>query len=527
MSTVVEQPGGDVAEKGRGNKGLVMVGAGVGAALLIGGGAWAAVNFLGGGGDRPDSVMPDSVAMYAQVDLDPSAGQKVAAVRFFQGLDPEVKERLDAGEWREYVWEKITEEGGNPAGLDYKEDIEPWLGDRVGFGAMPGAQGEEAYPVVALQVKDGQKALDTMDRLKAAAEEEGEPVEMDYYVADDYLVMTSAGNTDAVKAAADQGALSDLDTYSSDMDDLGEPGIAAFWYDAERLAEMSGELSETAATEASELGAPGTVATLGEGLTEEQKELLTGRAAGTIRLNADSIEVFGIGRGVEGFVMPTEGDTARVVNDLPGDTVAALSLENGDEWIQTIWDTVARLDPESIESATSEAQANGFALPDDLKTVLGESMSLSVGPGMVEAVNTMSQTETGLPALPIAYRVQTDATAFNTLLTDAGMPPTMLAQRTDEGVLTLGLHQPYVDGVAAAGDRLGDNAAFKAAVADSDKASSIFYVDVNEFEKDYLPLVEDQDARDALETLGGVGYSTVITSGSDSHFTLRFVADSE
>ncbi|MGO0576504.1 DUF3352 domain-containing protein [Ornithinimicrobium panacihumi] len=521
MSTVIEQQGGDVTEGGKGGKGLLMVGAGVGAALLIGGGAWAATNFFGGGGDQPDSVLPASAAMYARVDLDPAAGEKVAAVRFFQGLDAETKARLNAGEWREYVWEKLTEEGGNPAGLDYEKDIKPWLGDRLGIAVMPGT--EEPLPVVALQVKDGEKALETMDRLKAAATEE--PMEMDYWVADDYLVMTQAGQADAVKAAVEAGTLDELDTFRSDMDDLGNLGIASYWYDMERFVDMADEVSALAEEGVTELGAAGTVNDLSAGLTDAQKELMTGRNAGTVRLNPDSIEVHGIGRGVQGLAMPSDGGTARIVNELPADTVVALSLENGDDWVQSVWDAVGKLDPDSLKTATDEAAASGFTLPDDIKTVLGDSMSLSVGPGIVEAANTMSGTETGLPALPIAYRVQTDATKVNTLLSDAGLPPTTLAQRTDDGILTLGLHQPYVDGAATAGDRLGDNAGFKAAVADADKAQSIFYVNVNEFEKDYLPLIEDENARTALETLGAVGYSVGVDNESDSHFTLRFVAD--
>lgn len=522
MTTVIEQPGGDVTESGRSGKGMAMIGAGVGAALLIGGGAWAAVNFLSGGGDQPDSVLPAGAAMYGRVDLDPQAGQKVAAVRFFQGMDAETKERLSSTEWREYVWEKLSEDGGNPAGLDYEKDIEPWLGDRLGFALLPGQDGEEPTVVIALQVKDGTKALETMDRVKAAQEEGAD--DLAYYVADDYLVLTQADRADAVKAAAEAGTLADVETYQSDMKDLGDTGIASYWYDMERLVEMGDELS-VAAEGATELGAAGTVDDLSSALTDEQKALFKGRSAGTVRLSPDAIEVYGISRGTDAGLIPAGNDSARIVNELPADTVAALSLENGDDWVQGIWDTMLKMDPEGTQQMADEAATGGFALPGDLQAILGDSMSLSVGPGLVEAINTMSETETEMPALPIAYRVHTDAEKVNTLLSDAGLPPTMLAQRTDDGVLTLGLHQPFVDGVAAAGDRLGDNAAYKAAVADSDKAHSVFYVNVNEFEKDYLPLIEDQEARTALETLGGVGYSVVVTSETDSHFTLRFVAD--
>lgn len=526
MSTVTQTPGGDMTETTRGGGKGLAIGLGIGAVALVGGGTAAAMMFLGGGGEQPDSVMPDTVAAYARVDMDPEAGQKVAAVRFFRGLDPEVTERLESGEWREWAWEQATKNAEEPLPLDFEQDIEPWLGDRLGIGMLPpAAEGEEPQAIVALQVKDGDAALAAMDKLKAEGEGEGDAPE--YYIDGDYLVLVGEGQADAVRAAADAGSLADLDTYSSDMDDLGDEGIASYWYDMEALMAFAGgaEMVDNAA----ELGAPAMASDLSSALTEEQLEMVKGRGAGSVRLSADAIEVYGIARGTEanGFTLAPTGDSPRIVNELPADTVAAFSLENGSALVDSVWAAVTEMDPEGTQQMVDEAAAAGFNLPEDIKAVLGDSMSLSVGPGLVEAFNSMPGTDTGMPALPIAYRVHSDGNRLSTLLADAGLPPTALAQRTDESVLTLGLHQPYVDGVAAADEQLGDKASYKAAVADIDNAASVFYVDVNEFEKHYLPLVEDQKARDALQTLGAVGYSAVVTEDNESHYTLRFVADEE
>ena len=77
MTSVTETTGEDVSEGGRKTPWL-LIGGGVAAAALIGGGTAAAL-IMGGGGDRPDSVLPGDIAAYAQIDLYPSAGQKVAA----------------------------------------------------------------------------------------------------------------------------------------------------------------------------------------------------------------------------------------------------------------------------------------------------------------------------------------------------------------------------------------------------------------------------------------------------------------
>src|SRR5690606_3200582 len=50
------------------------------AALVIGGGAWAVTRPLAGGGNRPASALPADTAAYVRLDIDPSLGQKIAAV---------------------------------------------------------------------------------------------------------------------------------------------------------------------------------------------------------------------------------------------------------------------------------------------------------------------------------------------------------------------------------------------------------------------------------------------------------------
>ena len=514
MSTVVQEPGGDVTEPGRGGRGWLMVGVGVGAAALIGGGAFAAVKFMGGGGEQPDTVLPASSAVYVRLDVDPGVGQKVAAVRFLQGLDPEIKDRLDQGEWRELLWEQLEEDGDVPADLDYEKDVEPWLGDRAGLAVVPRGGDQEPLAAIALQVKDGDKALATLDKIKAENADAAEDEQFDYYLDDDYVVLTQASMLEDLRSAAEQGTLADHEPYAEDMKALGDAGIASMWVDAARAAELDESLVNPP------MGADDIMGAMGA-----DSELVQGRMAATLRLNADSVEVHGVSRGVDGLELPAAADTPHLIEDLPADTAVALSVENGAAMVQAAWDFYAKTYPDEVADLTTQAADAGFTLPDDVKTVLGDSMALSVGPGIVEAFQGMSETSTDLPPLPVGYRVHTDAERVTTMLSDAGLPPTMIAQRTDEGVLTLGVHQPYVDELAAPEGRLGDDATYRAAVADAGKAQSVFYVDVNAFEQYYLPEVTDEDARSALEQLAAVGISSTMDDDGLGRFTLRFVAD--
>lgn len=520
MSTVMEQPGGDVTESGRGGRGMVMAGVAVGAVVLVGGGAWAATQLLASGGEQPDTVLPASSAFYARFDVDPDAGQKVAAVRFFQGLDEETKARLDQGEWREWVWQQLEEEGEIPEGLDFETDIEPWLGDRLGVAVVPRGAEEEPIVAVALQVKDGDEALATLDRLMADADADAAEA-VAYYLDDDYVVFTQAETLEDLRAAAEQGTLDGHDVYTEDMDELGDAGIASMWVDASRLGDLApGAFANPALGGAAVLGGVG-------GELGDEADMLTGRMAASLRLSADAIEVHGLSRGAEGLTLPAGGDTPRLVDELPADTAAAFSLENGAAWVQAAWDYYAAAYPAEVEELAAAAEEEGFTLPDDVKTVLGDSMALAVGPDVVDALETMSETSTGMPAVPVGYRVATDGAALVQMLSDAGLPPSTLAQRTDDGVLTLGLDQAYVDRIAVPESRLGQDATYRAAVADADGADSVLYVDVNAFEEYYLPTVPDEQVRSSLEALAAVGMSTTVESSDQSRFTLRFVADPE
>lgn len=505
--TVTQNPGGELAESGS-KKPWLLIGGGVAAAAVIGGGAFAATQMLGGGGDRPDSVLPGGAMLYAQVDLDPAAGQKVAAVRFFQGLDPELRERLDDGEWREWVWEQIQNETDGADGLDFETDIKPWLGDRAGLALLPAGDGEEPVVTIALQVEDGEAALAFFDERTA-----GEDEDFGYYLESDYLVFTGIDDLETVRAAVAAGTLAENDAFSSDMDDLGEQGIITMWADT---AELS-NLSTAALNPAMEL--------TGAAADVDVPEV-TGRMAATVRLTPDAIEMHGISRGVDGIALPEDSSTSPLVTELPADTAVAMSLENGAAMVGAAWDHFAAQYPEDFEQVTAEAAMEGFTLPDDLMVVLGDSMALAAGPTVVDAFMYMSPTDSSMPAIPIGYRTATDTTRLQTMLNELGMGAGVMQMSDDDGVLTLGLDRGYVDSLASgSGDTLGSTDLFKDAVADAEDAQAVFFVNVNPFEQYYLDLVTDTNTRRALESLGAVGMSATNESSSAGHFTLRFVAD--
>src|SRR5690348_17281787 len=68
-------------ERRSSKRGIVAVVASVVAVVLIAGGGYAAWQFFAGGGPRPAEVLPSSTLALVTVDLNPSGGQKVEAIK--------------------------------------------------------------------------------------------------------------------------------------------------------------------------------------------------------------------------------------------------------------------------------------------------------------------------------------------------------------------------------------------------------------------------------------------------------------
>lgn len=102
---------------------LIAVLAGV---LLAGGVAFGAARYLSPSHDRAVEMVPSDAAAYGSVFLDPSMRQKLALrgllSRFPGG---------PAGPGAQQAVEKLFQKGLEKAGLDFKTDVEPWLGDEV------------------------------------------------------------------------------------------------------------------------------------------------------------------------------------------------------------------------------------------------------------------------------------------------------------------------------------------------------------------------------------------------------------
>ncbi|HEY9339883.1 MAG TPA: DUF3352 domain-containing protein [Kribbella sp.] len=470
---------------------LIPIIAAVAMVLVVAGGGIFAYGKLGGGGKQPADVLPGTAVGYARVDLNPSAGQKVAAVRFLMKF-PSVKDNLgltgEQDDLRQKLFEQIKKSAGDDlADVDFDKDVKPWLGDRAGFAALPPAEGkDEPIPVVAVQIKDEDAANKGMDKL--LANEDDKPGRA---FTDGYMILgDDQATVDAAVATAKDNPLSKNAKFSADMDKLGEQGFISGWADAKGLASISGKVESSQ------------IAGLGDAT-----------AAVALRFDASYVELKGIAHG-DKSVKVSSADAADLVTKLPETTAGAIAISGGENLIDTAWAQVQKAGGENLQPMIDEiAQETGLKLPDDLKTLAGKNLSVSIDKDTADGPKIAARMETDpAKAEPVVQKL-------TTLLRERSSANIPIESAKDGDTLVVSTSKDYAEQVLKDGG-LGQTENFKQALPDIKGAVMIGYVD---FEA--AGSVSDRFADDKnLAALRSAGVVTRSTGDGEAEVTLRVVA---
>lgn len=516
--------------------------AGVGALALVvlaGAGAYGLMQFMSSG-DSAATAVPDTALGYLSLDLDPSGGQKLAAyetMRKFPALKEQLGLRSD-DDPRRWIVDAINNSSG--CALDFDEDIAPWLGHEVAFSAVDGE--EEPEPFFVLEVTDADAAeagIATLFGCGGEQEEHGTAMVGDFMV-----VAPEAGIAEDIAADAEESPLSDDDTFAARTDDAGDPGIMTGYLAPEAVELMLGQaeaLSDAPEPDGAsdELGvdplAPaGAAAALGPEV-DMLRDYLAGfeGAAMQLRFADEGVEMELVAAGID-QLEDLEPGTAGMA-DLPGTTALAYGLGMGGGTVDMIEETVkGQMSDAEYESEVQRfEQETGLTFPDDVRTLLGDGLSLAVD-GSID-IGELGRTFMGGgdPArveLPAGLRIVTDDTEGVLEVTDKlqalippGMPLTMEVAEGD-GAVAVGVDPDYVAQLAGAGD-LGDSAEFEDAVPDADDSLGGIYVDFDAqgWLADMLGQ-EDPEALANLEPLSSMGMSTS-ADGDTGRMLLRLTTD--
>jgi hypothetical protein len=555
-------------------KRLIAVGAIVAGGAVVAGGAWAATSFFSTGA-QPAEALPASTVAYMSVDLDPSGGQKIEAIktlRKFPGFTDTIDLKTD-DDLRERLFEEVTS-SGECEGLDYDADVKPWLGSRAAMAVVDLGE-DEPTPVGVVQTTDSGKAEDGLSALVDACGggEGGEGGEGDvggWVVDGDWIVVAETpeiaqdvvdaadGSTLAGDAAFEQwtgeagddgfmsmyvgkGVTKYLDELGGmgGMGMMGMPGAAL----GEDLSSDSEEMFDPecidSATTSEEIdacfsatGATSDTTAPSEEVPEELQQMIDdfdGMAA-TVRFDDGAVEVeYAVSNyqpDLTKFMDSQNG--ADMIAGLPDDTVAAFGMSLEEGWAAAVLDYVERSLPE--DSATIDEELaqfeseTGLAFPEDIETLLGEGVTVSLGSGL----DPDAVANGGPGEVPVGIRIDGDPDEIQAVLDkiaeQAGPEAAEFMQVSEgDGYAVLALQDGY-RGELEEGGSLGDSAAYSE-VVESDEAQSVLFVNFDADDDWLVRLTGDSpEVSENVEPLSALGISGWV-DGDVVHGLVKLTTD--
>ncbi|TMR95392.1 DUF3352 domain-containing protein [Nonomuraea basaltis] len=478
---------GPPAKKGR--KGWVIAAAAALAVILLGGGAVWAVGAIGGGGTQPDEVLPADSIAYARLDLDPAANQKLALFQLARKFTV-TKDSFSGEDPRKALFDTINKDSDSK--VDFAKDVDPWLGSRVGFAAVPSGKDEPDF-AVAVQVKDEEQAKAGIAKLM-----DGDKYGIAFR--DDYALLTTTQAL-ADKYAKAEGSLADNAEFNEDMGAVGEQGVLSFWADMGGLMELAKK--EIPAEQAASL-----------------EQIKDARFAGALRFDSAYVELAGTVRGAKGMAPQSDLPNANL-GTLPATTAGALSISGLDQVVTKQWSEIEKqasaAGAAEIKQLIEQAKTMyGLELPADLATVLGKNFTIAVDS---EGLDT-NQIKGGVRVATDPAKAQAILDKIQQAMTASGQPAPQIAKVAGDGVFTVATTDEYAKKLAEEGT-LGDSETFQTAIPDAGEATYAIFVDLDKVENLYLKSMQGDEKANA-QVLRAVGMSGKQTD-TEATFSLRLL----
>ncbi|MEO7837296.1 MAG: DUF3352 domain-containing protein [Acidimicrobiales bacterium] len=253
---------------------------------------------------RAAGLTPVDAVGLVTVNLDPSIEQKrnlLSIARNFPAVSDRVKGGFD--QTRDELLSDLVEEGG----LDFKRDVEPWLGNEVALAVLPPAPRSDA-PLITLfvQTTDQGKAKAALEKSAKSGDFEGE-----YRVVDDFVVISAQENEkdngpalDRIEAQSkkDDGGLARSGRFTGVTDELAGDRLILVWTDVQaalKVAEDVQDIPGLSLSKAFKKAGPVAIdlhaekeAVVFEGVSTPFVEGKGGKAAITESLPAESLAAF-------------------------------------------------------------------------------------------------------------------------------------------------------------------------------------------------------------------------------------------
>ena len=520
---------GPVERRGSGKKWVVLGGVAVGVAAVVGIGGWAAFSLLASG-SQPSAAIPASAVGYVSLDLDPSASQKIEAFKIlkkFPGIEKEL--HMDSGDdLRRHVFDLMQDDGACKD-LDYADDVEPWIGDRVAVAAMP-AEKNSTAALVALQVSDEDAAATGIERLLKCNDADDA---VGFSFMDDYvLISETKKQADRYAADAEEGSLADDENFQKWTEEVGDPGFVTMYASADAPS-YALDLQEELMSSSMESSSGQLELTADGGPVDEQMKKMYEDfegMAGVLRFEDGAAEMEFVAGGLPAGLPASRDGADNAITSLPASTGAAMSVSLADGWSQDYLDQMLAMlgDDAGLEDSITQLEAQtGLSLPEDIETLLGDSVSVAVDSGIDFEAATQDPT-----AVPAGIKVLGDPdeilAVVDKIKANFGPQADVVVVESSQDAVAFGFDQDYVDSLLEDG-RLGDDEAFKNVVPEAEKAAGVFFIDFDAgdgWADEFADFAGSGDpkATENVKPLDALGASAWVDGGVE-HGLLRLTTD--
>jgi hypothetical protein len=413
-----------------------------------------------GGAEDPASLVPATAPVYAEATLRPDG--KVGA-----DLDAALKKILRTDDPGAKI-QKALDGSAKTDGVTYKDDIEPWLGERAGI-AVTAIRGNHADFVAVINSKDDGKAKDALEKAK------GDIVKRSYKGVDyrfDRKESTAAGVFDhSVVVGTEPGFKSAVDASKGDSlaDSNGLRGVRSKVAE-ERIGLLYLDVDGLLRAVSASAGSQPEVGALVQSLSAAVPKTI----GAALQAQPDALKIDGVSLGTP-KTSSSGASGADMVASLPGDSWLALGFGKSGQALEGVLDGIGKaggITGVGVNALLSQfQQKTGLDLREDVLSWMGDAGVFvagkglaDLGGGLVIKTSDPAKTKRVIDVLRRLARQQGGAKVGP-----------LTAQGVDEGFTVQPQDGPRID-VALAGEKfivaVGAPGALKEAISPSQALSS-------------------------------------------------------
>ena len=306
-----------------------------------------------GAATKAAALVPKDALAYVDVAVNPSDAQKSDIDGLLAKFPKASKKTFDAAK------EDLVGKAVQKLGLNYQQDVKPWLGDDLAFAVLPNTP--QPNVVGLIKSNDDAKAKAALD--KAAASPDFQAV---YRIINGYVVVVEkkqAALLDTITRQSQNSgsALSTDARFTGVVDQLSGDRLVTAWADGHALV----QLAKAQATR--QVG-------------KAKVNLSAIPDVGSAAVEMHAVNAGAVINGLVETPGTTGGGTATLTNSLPSDTLGALTAFNLGGAFDSVLGAVLQSNPQASTDLQRAQQSLGLDIRQDVLSWMHGEALIAVGP---------------------------------------------------------------------------------------------------------------------------------------------------